>query len=286
MTDVIKTNHKIINGDSRDMAEILDSSVHLVVTSPPYWNLKRYNENENQLGHIDDYDEFLRELTKVWRECYRVLVCGGRMVCVIGDICLSRRQYGRHFVKPLHSDISVECEKIGFDNLSPIIWYKITNCSVGKSAKPVMMGNPYMPNAAIKNNIEYIIIFRKPGRYPRRAKEIREQSRIDKKIYFDLFRQVWNIPGTSSKFHPAPYPQKIPERLITMFSYVGDTVLDPFVGSGTTIKAAIKLKRNSIGIDIDKEYYMNLQKKISEQIRDTVLECIFSVDGDSTFFRL
>jgi site-specific DNA-methyltransferase (adenine-specific) len=244
-----------------------------VVTSPPYWNLKRYNEHDDQLGHIDDYNEFLNELTKVWRECFRVLVGGGRLVCVVGDICLSSRKHGRHLVKPLHADICTECGKIGFDNLSPIMWYKITNSVFGNCQHPVMMGKPYMPNGIIKNNTEYIVIQRKPGRFPSRSKNVRELSRISKDEYFDLYRQAWNIPGTSSKYHPAPYPQKIPLRLIKMFSFVGDTVLDPFVGSGTTIKAAMKLQRNSIGIDIDKEYFQRLQKKMIGKFNNAILSC-------------
>jgi site-specific DNA-methyltransferase (adenine-specific) len=113
------THHRLFFGDSRNMSGISDESVHLVVTSPPYWTLKEYNDHPNQLGHIEDYETFLDELDKVWRECFRALVPGGRIVCVVGDVCLARRKHGRHLVMPLHADITVRCRKIGFDNLNP-----------------------------------------------------------------------------------------------------------------------------------------------------------------------
>lgn len=123
------TIHRLINGDARDLSFIDDESVHLVVTSPPYWNLKRYNENPDQLGHIQDYETFIGELEKVWKHVFRILVPGGRMVCVVGDVCVARRDFGRHLVFPLHADICVICRRIGFDNLNPIVWHKIANAS-------------------------------------------------------------------------------------------------------------------------------------------------------------
>jgi len=150
-----KTYQRLINGDARDLSFLEDESIHLVVTSPPYWNLKRYNENPEQLGHINDYESFLSEIEKVWREVFRVLVPGGRLVCVVGDVCVSRRQFGRHLVFPLHSDICVLCRKIGFDNLNPIIWHKISNASFEANNGSKFLGKPYEPNAIIKNDMEY-----------------------------------------------------------------------------------------------------------------------------------
>ena len=248
------TVHRLINGDARDLSFLPDESVHLVLTSPPYWNLKRYNENPKQLGHIDDYETFLAELQKVWEHAYRVLVPGGRLVCVVGDVCVSRRNFGRHLVFPLHSDISVICRHIGFDNLNPIIWHKIANASYEVSNGSKFLGKPYEPNAIIKNDIEFILMQRKPGGYRKPTEEQRRQSMIDKKDFNRWFRQIWNIPGASTRKHPAPFPLELATRLVRMFSFVGDTVLDPFCGSGTTMVAAFKNNRNSIGVEIDPEY--------------------------------
>ena len=236
------------------MSFLEDESIHLVVTSPPYWNLKRYNENPDQLGHINDYESFLSELEKVWREIFRVLVPGGRLVCIVGDVCVSRRKFGRHLVFPLHSDICVLCRKIGFDNLNPIIWYKISNASFEVANGSKFLGKPYEPNAIIKNDMEFILMQRKPGGYRKPTQEQRKLSKIDKKDFNSWFRQIWNIPGASTRTHPAPFPLELASRLVRMFSFTNDTVLDPFCGTGTTMIATIRYGRNSIGIDIDPEY--------------------------------
>jgi site-specific DNA-methyltransferase (adenine-specific) len=248
------TTHRLVHGDARDLSFLQDESIHLVVTSPPYWNLKQYNDNQNQLGHISGYEQFLTELTKVWRECFRILVPGGRLVCVVGDVCLSRKKYGRHVVVPLHADICVACRKIGFDNLNPIIWHKISNANYEVQNGTKFLGKPYEPNAIIKNDIEFILMQRKPGGYRKPTNTQRDKSRIEKKDYNEWFQQFWNITGASTKNHPAPFPIKLSYRLVRMFSFFGDTVLDPFCGTGTTMIAAMKCDRNSIGVEIDSEY--------------------------------
>lgn len=248
------TTHQLIQSDARDLSFLEDESVHLVTTSPPYWNLKKYNDHDDQLGHIADYEQFLTELTKVWRESFRVLVPGGRLVCVVGDVCLSRREHGRHVVVPLHADICVACRKIGFDNLNPIIWHKISNASYEVQNGSKFFGKPYEPNAIIKNDIEFILMQRKPGGYRKPTNLQRDKSRIEKKDYREWFQQFWRITGASTKQHPAPYPAELAYRLVRMFSFYGDTVLDPFCGTGTTMIAAMKCDRNSIGIEIDSEY--------------------------------
>ncbi len=249
-----KTCQRLINGDARDLRFLNDESIHLVVTSPPYWNLKRYNEHPDQLGHVNDYESFLEELEKVWKEVFRVLVPGGRLVCVVGDVCVSRRRFGRHLVFPLHADICVLCRKIGFDNLNPIIWHKITNASFEVENGSKFLGKPYEPNAIIKNDMEFILMERKPGGYRKPTEEQRNLSRIAKKDFNIWFQQIWNITGASTKTHPAPFPLELATRLIRMFSFYGDTVLDPFCGTGTTMIAALRNGRNSIGIDIEPEY--------------------------------
>ncbi len=249
-----KTYHKLINGDARDLTHLEDESIHLVVTSPPYWNLKQYNSHPNQLGHIDDYENFLMELEKVWRHIFRALVPGGRLVCVVGDVCVSRKSFGRHLVFPLHSDICVMCRKLGFDNLNPIIWHKISNANFEVENGSKFLGKPYEPNAIIKNDIEFILMQRKPGGYRKPTDLQRQMSKIDKQDFDNWFRQIWTITGASTKHHPAPYPLELANRLVRMFSFSEDTVLDPFCGTGTTMLAALLSGRNSIGVDIDPEY--------------------------------
>jgi len=248
------TMHRLVNGDARDLSFLDDASVHLAVTSPPYWNLKRYNEHPDQLGHIDDYEAFLAELEKVWRHVYRVLVPGGRLVCVVGDVCVARRDYGRHLVFPLHSDISVICRHLGFDNLNPIIWHKIANAAYEVENGSKFLGKPYEPNAIIKNDVEFILMQRKPGGYRKPTTAQRDASRIAKTDFDQWFQQIWNITGASTRHHPAPFPLELASRLVRMFSFTEDTVLDSFCGSGTTMVAALRAGRNSIGVEIDPEY--------------------------------
>ena len=254
--------------DSRDLSFLPEESVHLVVTSPPYWNLKRYNENPDQLGHIQDYEAFLFELEKVWRHVYRILVPGGRLVCVVGDVCVARRNFGRHLVFPLHADICVICRRIGFDNLNPIIWHKIANASYEVSNGSKFLGKPYEPNAIIKNDMEFILMQRKPGGYRQPTNTQRDESRIAKDEFDRWFQQIWNITGASTKHHPAPFPLELATRLVRMFSFSGDTVLDPFCGSGTTMVAALRTGRNSIGIDIDPEYCRMAARYLKAETND------------------
>ena len=257
------TEHLLYHADARDLSYIEDDSVHLVLTSPPYFNLKAYQRGENQLGLIEDYQQFVDELEKVWRECYRILVSGGRVVCVVGDVCLSRRKYGRHSVLPLHSDIAVSCRKIGFDNLNPILWHKISNASFEANTSSSILGKPYEPNAIIKNDLEYILMERKPGGYRKPTDQQRIESRINESDFQKWFSQIWNMPGASTRNgHPAPFPLELAARLIRMFSFVGDTVVDPFCGSGTTMLAAIQTKRNSIGIEVERDYCQSTVERL------------------------
>jgi len=262
----IPTYHKLILGDSRKFSKIDDESVHLVVTSPPYWNLKKYEESTGQLGNIEDYDEFLNEINKIWSECFRVLVPGGRLIIVVGDVCISRKQSGRHYVMPLHASIIESCRKIGFDNLTPIIWHKISNATFEVNNGGGILGKPYEPNAIIKNDIEFILMQRKPGAYRKPDANTRILSTISQENHKKWFRQIWaDLPGTSTKDHPAPYPVELTNRLIRMFSFVCDTVLDPFVGTGSTIIAAAATGRNSIGIEVDPSYLEYAYQKITRQ---------------------
>jgi modification methylase len=176
------------------------------------------------------------------------------MVCVVGDVCVARRRYGRHLVFPLHADIAVMCRQIGFDNLNPIIWHKIANASYEVTNGSKFLGKPYEPNAIIKNDMEFILMQRKPGGYRKPSDEQRRKSMIPKEDFDRWFQQIWNIPGASLQKHPAPFPLELASRLVRMFSFVGDTVMDPFCGTGTTMVAALKSQRNSIGVEIEPEY--------------------------------
>jgi DNA modification methylase len=250
-----KTWHSLLVGDSQDLSVIPDNSVHLALTSPPYWNLKEYNDHAEQLGHIDDYESFLNKLDAVWRGCFDKLVVGGRLIVVVGDVMQSRRVHGRHKVVPLHADIQVRCEKIGFDNLAPLFWHKISNASFEVKGNSKFLGKPYEPNAVIKHDVEYILMLRKGGGYRTPSPEQRRLSIISEVEFNEWFQQIWTLTGASTRNgHPAPYPEALATRLIRMFSFVGDTVLDPFLGSGTTMVAAAKIGRNSIGIEVDETY--------------------------------
>jgi site-specific DNA-methyltransferase (adenine-specific) len=264
--EINKTVQTLRCGDARDMDWIPDESVHLVVTSPPYWTLKTYPANDNQLGLVSNYEKFHEELEKVWRHCLRVLVPGGRVVCVVGDVCLSRKRHGRHMVMPLHADIVVRCRRIGIDNLTPILWYKISNAAYEVERGSGFLGKPYEPNAIVKNDVEFILMLRKPGGYRPPTDDQREASRLTKEEHHDWFRQVWTgLGGASTKLHPAPYPLELAERLIRMFSFVHDTVLDPFLGTGTTAVAAAKWRRNSIGFEVDRCYFDFASDRIKEE---------------------
>ena len=250
----VRSRHAMLHGDARDLSVLPDGSVHLVVTSPPYWTLKEYNEGDRQLGEIRDYDCFVAELERVWAECSRVLEPGGRLVIVVGDVCLSRRRHGRHAVVPLHASIQESCRRLGFDNLAPILWHKIANAAFEMPGSGGFLGKPYEPNAVIKNDIEYILMQRKPGGYRSPTPAARALSVIPAEDHRAWFRQIWTIPGASTRDHPAPFPLELATRLVRMFSFVGDTVLDPFLGTGTTSVAAARTGRNSVGVEVDEDY--------------------------------
>jgi modification methylase len=262
------TSHTVRIGDARHLDFIPDESVHLVVTSPPYWTLKEYNAHPEQLGAVADYERFLAELDKVWRHCMRILVPGGRVCCNVGDVCIARKQGGRHYVVPLHSDLQVRARKIGFELLTPVLWAKISSGvteAAGNGAG--FYGKPYQPGAIIKNDVEHILFFRKGGRYRSVPMVAKALSMLSKSEMQAWFRSIWNdVPGTSNSKHPAPYPIELASRLIRMFSFAGDTVLDPFLGTGTTMVSAIQTGRNSIGVELDSAYAAQAIERAKKEI--------------------
>jgi len=266
----IVTRHDLHLGDARQASFLEPNSVHLVLTSPPYWTLKRYADDEGQLGHVSDYDDFHDALDEVWRHCFRALVPGGRLVCVVGDVCLSRRKNnGVHTVIPLHATIQERCRAIGFSNLAPIIWNKIANAVYEAEGNGGgFLGKPYEPNAVIKNDIEFILMLRKPGGYRQPTEAERLLSVVPGDRYKTWFNQVWSgLTGASTKQHPAPFPLELAERLIRMFSFVGDTVFDPFMGTATTNLGSCRWGRNSIGTEISSAYFELAKKRLQHEGR-------------------
>jgi modification methylase len=266
----VPTKHDLFNADARELDFILPNSVHLVLTSPPYWTLKKYREHPDQLGSVAQYEAFLIELEKVWQGCYRALVPGGRLVCVVGDVCLSRRKNGgTHTVVPLHASIQEQCRRIGYSNLAPIIWNKIANAQYEAEGNGGgFLGKPYEPNAVVKNDIEFILMERKPGGYRSPSVATRVLSVIPADRHKIWFQQVWTgLTGASTRQHPAPFPLELAERFVRMFSFVGDTVLDPFAGTGTTSTAAGLWGRNSIGVEVDPHYFSMSVQRLTTALR-------------------
>lgn len=266
----IPTTHDLHLADATQFATLEPRSIHLVVTSPPYWNLKRYRETPGQLGHLDGYGVFLDNLDKVWRWIFEALVPGGRLVCVVGDACLSRRKNnGEHTCVPLHSSIQERCRQIGYSNLALIIWHKIANATYEVVGNTRFLGKPYEPNGVIKNDIEYILMLRKPGGYRKPSRAARLLSIISDPNHKKWFQQIWHdISGESTRQHPAPYPLTLATRLVRMFSFVGDTILDPFMGTGTTNLAAAQWGRNSVGIEIDPHYFSIAHRRLADAAQD------------------
>jgi DNA modification methylase len=281
-----RTRHEMILGDARDLRTIPNESVHLVVTSPPYFNLKPYASDAGgrQLGRVDDYEAFLDELDRAWRECERVLVPGGRICCVIGDILIPRRVDGRHRVLPLPSDIQVRSRKFGLDNLTPILWFKIGNRAVEARRKSsIYYGKPYQPGAIIKSDHEHIVMMRKPGGYRTTPMIQRALSMLQREEMDPWMRPIWSgIPGASLRDrHPAPFPPEIAERLIRLFSFAGDTVLDPFAGSGSTAVAAIRAGRNSISVEIEERYLNDATRRAASEAAKTLFASHTAIVAES-----
>ncbi len=274
-----RTAHQIRVGDARDLSWIAAASIHLIVTSPPYWTLKEYRRSDAQMGFIEDYEHFLDELDKAWRECTRVLAPGGRICCVVGDVCIPRKKGGKHYIMPLHADIQVRMRRIGLDCLTPILWYKIANGATEVEGNGAgFYGKPYQPGQVIKNDIEHILFFRKGGQYRSATPLQKALSMLTKTEMKSWFRPFWaDIKGASTREgHPAPYPAELAERLICMFSFAGDTILDSFAGTGSTAVAAIRTGRNSIGSDIDPEYVNLARERI---VREASRSRLFGPQG-------
>lgn len=277
----MKTHHKIIIGDSRNMEEIADESIHLIVTSPPYWQLKDYG-NENQIGYNDTYEEYINNLNLVWSECHRVLHKGCRLCINIGDEFARSVYYGRYKVIPIRTEIIKFCENYGFDYMGSIIWQKVTTCNTTGGAT-IMGSYPYPRNGIIKLDYEFILIFKKYGNAPNVSKEIKELSKLTNEEWNQYFVGHWNFSGEKQDKHLAMFPEELPKRLIKMFSFVGETILDPFLGSGTTSLAAKKLNRNSIGYEINEDFLQIIKEKLDIDKKEIFNENIYEIIKQSNF---
>lgn len=254
------TQHKIVFGDSRDMHLIPDKSVQLIVTSPPYWQLKDYG-TENQIGFNDSYEEYINNLNLVWRECNRVLSNGCRLCINIGDQFARSVYYGRYKVIPIRTEIIRFCESLGMDYMGAIIWQKTT--TMNTSGGGAIMGSfPYPRNGILKMDYEFILLFKKLGNAPKPTAEQKMKSEITKEEWNQYFSSHWNFNGVKQLEHIAMFPEELPKRLIKMFSFAGETVLDPFAGSGTTSLAAMHFDRNSIGYEINKSFEPIIREKL------------------------
>jgi len=251
---------KIIIGDSRKMIELDDESIGFIVTSPPYWHIKDYGVS-GQIGYGQTLHEYLKDLYRVWEECFRVLKPGRRLCINIGDQFARSVIYGRYKIIPLHAEVISQCERIGFDYMGAIIWQKKTTMNTTGGA--VVMGSyPYPPNGMIEIDYEFILVFKKPGKIENVLKEIKENSKLTKEEWKEYFAGHWGFGGEKQINHEAMFPEELPKRLIKMYSFIGDTVLDPFVGSGTTVKVALELKRNAIGYEINEDFLEIIKEKI------------------------
>ena len=253
-------NFKIIIGDSRSMSENQDHSIDLIITSPPYWQIKDY-ENVKQIGFGQNLHEYLKDLYRVWEEGYRVLKPGRRLCINIGDQFARSIIYGRYKIIPLHSECISQCENIGFDFMGSIIWQKKTTMNTTGGAT-IMGSFPYPPNGMIEIDYEHILIFKKPGESIKQDIEIKKKSEISKEEWKEYFSGHWSFGGAKQIEHQAMFPDELPKRLIKMFSFYGETVLDPFLGSGTTAKAALELNRNAVGYEINGDYLSIIKNKV------------------------
>lgn len=274
----MKTSHLLVFGDSRRMSAVPDVSADLIVTSPPYWQLKNYGI-EHQIGYNDTYEDYINNLNLVWMECFRVLKDGCRLCINIGDQFARSAYYGRYKVIPIHSEIIRFCETIGFDYMGDIIWQKPTN--MHKTGGQNVMGSyPYPRNGIVKIDFEHILLFKKKGISQSVAESRRRASQLTPEEWDEYFSSHWTFSGARQDRHIAVFPEELPKRLIRMFSFVGDTILDPFMGSGTTTLAAAHCGRNSIGYEINKDFYVFLKEKVIDQLHG---EDTFEIAADRSF---
>ncbi len=278
----IKTIHTLINGDSRNLSLIPDKSVHLIITSPPYWQLKDYGNNE-QIGFNDSYESYINNLNVVWTECNRVLHDGCRLCINIGDQFARSVYYGRYKIIPIRTEIIRFCETLGMDYMGAIIWQKQTTMNT-TGGGAVMGSFPYPRNGILKIDYEFILIFKKQGKAPVPTAEQKKLSEMTKAEWNTYFASHWTFGGAKQDGHIAVFPEELPRRLIKMFSFTGETVFDPFMGSGTTALAARNLQRNSIGYEINPDFKQYYEQKVVSSL--SFDEVKYQFERDSVAFDI
>lgn len=271
------------------MDELPDNSVHLIVTSPPYWQLKDYG-SENQIGFNDSYEKYINNLNLVWKECYRVLHDGCRLCINIGDQFARSVYYGRYKVIPIHSEIIRFCETIGFDFMGQIIWQKTTTMNT-TGGGAVMGSFPYPRNGIVKLDFEYILLFKKQGDAPKPTPEQKAQSAMTNEEWNIYFSGHWYFNGAKQDKHLAMFPEELPKRLIKMFSFPQETILDPFMGSGTTAAVAKALGRNSVGYEINGDFIPLIKDRIGsnnliEKVQIDYIEQSVNIDVEDEISKL
>ena len=272
-----KTTHTIVHGDCREMRVLTDKSIDLIITSPPYWQLKDYGGGNNEIGFNDSYETYINHLNLVWQECYRVLREGCRLCVNVGDQFARAVYYGRYKVIPIHSEVIRFCETLGFDFMGQIIWQKTTTTNTTGGAS-VMGSFPYPRNGVVKLDFEYILLFKKPGDAQKPTHEQKNAAKMTTEEWNTFFSGHWTFPGVRQNKHLAMFPEELPYRLIRMFSFPGETVLDPFAGSGTTAKVAKKLERNSVSYEINPEFIPVIREKVGDTDLLSELHIVNSLD--------
>lgn len=273
----INTKHTLVTGDSRNLSLIPDKSVHLIITSPPYWQLKDYG-NDNQIGFHDSYEGYINNLNMVWSECNRILHDGCRLCINIGDQFARSVYYGRYKVIPIRTEIIRFCETLGMDYMGAIIWQKQTTMNT-TGGGAVMGSFPYPRNGILKIDYEFILIFKKQGKAPAPLLEQKKLSEMTKEEWNTYFASHWTFGGAKQDGHIAVFPEELPHRLIKMFSFAGETVFDPFMGSGTTALAARNLQRNSIGYEINPDFVDYYKQKVDNVRLFNNSTCMYKVDS-------
>lgn len=248
-----------IHYQSSEKMKELDETIGLIITSPPYWKIKEYGQGESKWT----YDEYLKTMKRVWKECFRVLKPSSKLCINIGDQYMGVKEHGKYEAIPIHADFIQQCKEIGFDYHGLIIWQKVK--TLNASGGGVFLGSyPYPKNGLVLFDYEFILLFHKPGEVERPEKDIKESSALAQNEWVTYFTSPWIFPGEKQKDHPAQFPEELPKRLIKMFSFKDETVMDPFLGTATTIKVAKDLDRKGIGYEInEKEFKALIENKLN-----------------------